>query len=696
MSSSQSIPEDDGSMLRSLILSFQKTWLCCGLLALIGFAVHAPALQGQLIWDDQYLARDNPFIKSPLLALEAFRHYLFLDSFSAHYRPVQNLSFMLDYVLWNTNTFGFHLTNVLLHIGAGILLYFLLRRLLASLATPPSRIRPALLAFLLAAAWVVHPVHSAAVDYISGRADSLVFVFAAAGWILFLKSREVRGRWLGALLAFVAVAAGLLALCSRETGLIWLGLFLLYLIGFDRTSSGRTKLGVIAICFLLVGTYAGLRHLPEQRSGPAPSMGWSAPVRGMLMLRALGDYSRLMLFPANLHMERTIFNGPAFNSESAREAAVELEYLSIIGAITFLSFVAAAYWRGPARRLRIFGAAWFLIGFLPISNLFDLNATVAEHWLYLPSVGFLIFMSGCFTEFPWRRCSTIATVAFIIVLAARSFYRSDDWVDPRAFYERTAAAGGTSCRVSVNLGQIYAGAGDYARAEKIYRRILTIEPDYTIARNNLADALAHLGRQPEAERILGEATAGAHQSRKDYPRTWIAAANLARVLASRDEADSALTVLHNARRDYPDTWELLSYESELLRRKGRLDEAVAVIRPYAEKRWWHYPSWMALGRILAEKGEVAEADAALRHASWLDVRSAEPLNLIAVMRLGQNRFEDAFRAQRQAVARQPEQPRQYVLLSNILDKMGRTDEAQAALAQVSRLRSLAAAPKVVN
>jgi Flp pilus assembly protein TadD len=56
----------------------------------------------------------------------------------------------------------------------------------------------------------------------------------------------------------------------------------------------------------------------------------------------------------------------------------------------------------------------------------------------------------------------------------------------------------------------------------------------------------------------------------------------------------------------------------------------------------------------------------------------------------QNHLDDAFRSQRRAVARQPEQPHQYVLLSNILDKMGRTEESRAALAQVSRLRALAA------
>ena len=48
--------------------------------------------------------------------------------------------------------------------------------------------------------------------------------------------------------------------------------------------------------------------------------------------------------------------------------------------------------------MRRFGAIWFLAGYLPISNIVQLNATVAEHWLYLPSVGLLIFVAGCAIE----------------------------------------------------------------------------------------------------------------------------------------------------------------------------------------------------------------------------------------------------------------------------------------------------------
>ena len=199
---------------------WSKQWPRFMLLALIGFVVHLPALQGEMVWDDSYLIRDNPFIKSPLFIFEAFRHYLFLDSYSAHYRPVQNLSFIVDYFFWNSNVYGFHLTNLLLHIASGLLLYLLLRKLFTSFRPVESddgnNSAWSLGAFFVALLWIVHPVHSAAVDYISGRADSLAFFFACAGWLLFIRARKSTRLAAQTALYTLAALSGLLALCSRE------------------------------------------------------------------------------------------------------------------------------------------------------------------------------------------------------------------------------------------------------------------------------------------------------------------------------------------------------------------------------------------------------------------------------------------------------------------------------------------------
>ena len=64
------------------------------------------------------------------------------------------------------------------------------------------------------------------------------------------------------------------------------------------------------------------------------------------------------------------------------------------------------------------------------------------------------------------------------------------------------------------------------------------------------------------------------------------------------------------------------------------------------------------------------------------------LNQAALLRVNQKRFEEACAIQRRAIARQPDEPRQYLILSDILEKMGRGEEAHAALAHVEHLQSL--------
>jgi tetratricopeptide (TPR) repeat protein len=684
-------------------------WLHCVVLAAAAILVHSPALQGQRIWDDQYLARDNPFIKSPVLIPESFRHYLFLDSLSAHYRPVQNISFIFDYFFWNTDEFGFHLTNVLFHGASGVLLYFLLRQLFGSFffrrlsleVRDHAQTRIPWIsnsAFLLALLWVVHPVHSAAVDYISGRADSLAFFFATAGWLLFLKAQNRSGRALRFAVYILAAASGLLALLSREIACIWIVLFVAHLLCVERAILFRRRLGAVVCCVLLFGIYAGLRQLPGERATSPPQAGWTTPVRVVLMARAMGDYARLMIFPSNLHMERTVVDPVSWRTNSDWRRTIKSEYLSVLGLFLFGVFVYGGIKKGPGQRLRIFGAGWFIAAYLPISNAFQLNATVAEHWLYLPVVGFLIFIFGWVIELPVRYRRVTMAIAVIAAgsLGVRSFVRSGDWANEEIFYQRTLAAGGESSRVSVNLAQVYVRRGDYTAAEKILRRVLLLTPDYPTARINLGNVLLQLGKAAEAEAFFRSLVDVDARISKEYPRTWIAAVNLACVRHRAADDKGAFAVLDSARAAHPGVWELISYESELRRETGGPQAALPLVESFAREHWWHYGAAVALGRLYAETGDIARADAALSHASWLDVHDAEALHLFALIKLRQNHLEEAFRAQRRAISRQPDQPSQYILLSNILEKMGRRDEARAALAQVSRLRALASSQTVVN
>lgn len=689
---------------RSQLLGYlSRGWLRVSILALVAILVRTPALQGDRIWDDNFLARDNPFIKSPLLIFETFRHYLFLDSYSAHYRPVQNISYIIDYLFWNANTYGFHVTNVLLHAGSGVLLYFLLRHILPSLffARVPLPVRERLTrrfplfstaAFCIALIWVVHPVHSAAVDYISGRADSLAFVFSAGGWLLFLRAQQVGRPSARVGIYALAAASGLLALLSREIAAVWMTLFVIHLFFVERRLRSRTAIGVLITTVLIAAAYVALRHLPDQRPPSAVDLRQPPPVRAVFMARALGDYGRLLINPVHLHMERTIESDhAAFRDNAHWRNMIAMEYLSILGLAVAAVFIFSCVKKGPGQSVRIFGVTWFLAGYLPISNLVQLNATAAEHWLYLPSVGFVVWLFGCVAEMP-RRYRQLVFAGVILAasgLSLRSLSRSSDWLNEETFYRRTFEAGSRSARVALNLGQVYSNRGDYARAEKMFRSVLEQNPDYPSARINLATALYHVGKIAESEKLFAELERTSAQTRKSYARAWMGALNRAK-LRHRDHDDTtALAILQQTKQQYPNVWELVALEAEILRQAGQIDTALQALQSFAGQNWWHHGAAIALGQLYAQKGDAEHAEEALRHASRLDVHDSKALNLLAALRVRQNRFDEAVTTQRRAIARQPDEPRQYVLLSNILEKMGRDDEARAALAQVSKMRDLA-------
>lgn len=663
----------------------QKSWLRIAILLTSAFVVHLPSLQGQLIWDDNYLLGESPFFRSPIFCVEVFHHYLFLDSFSGHYRPVQNVSYMLDYLIWNGDLYGYHLSNVIWHGAAGVLLFLLLRILLTRWAgDDESRRRLDTGAFLVALLWVLHPVHSAAVDYISGRADSLAFVFSCGAWLAYLRATGSRHKVVRVFGYAAASVLLLLGLCSREIAFVWAAIFVAHLL-FVRKPAARHKIIAVAAVAIVLAAYAGLRQLPGGRDTQSTAGTWGPTARAGLVLRALGDYVRLTVLPTSLHMERSVtehrMHGPRWNDRLA------LTPLSFVGLLAAAGLVAGGFKRGCGRPLRIFGAAWFLFGFLPISNIVELNATAAEHWLYLPLAGLLVVFLGWAIELPRRgfQIATICSLVFAAALGVRSTIRSSDWLDAKVFYERTIAAGGWSPRVSVNLAMIYSNEGRLDESRRLLERSLASWPDYPLARTHLAVVLYLQGATAQADEMFAAVAAAAPQLKRAYPRTWTASIQLARRAVAGHRDEDALRILSEARSMEPKVWQLAQMESEILRRTRGPEAALPVIEEFAKQNWWQYAAYLALGKLKAQQGDGPAALAALTHASRLDIRETQALNLTARIQLRANNLPAALRVQQRAVGRQPDEPSQYILFSEVLTQMGRTEQAAEARETARRL-----------
>ena len=672
---------------------FQKTWIRLALLFSSAFLVHLPALQGQLIWDDNYLIGENPFFRSPIFSLEVFRHHLFLDSSSPHYRPVQNLSYMFDYLVWNGNLYGYHLSNILWHAAAGALIFFLLRKLMAPwMATAKFGPQAAgTAAWLVALIWVLHPVHSAAVDYISGRADSLAFVFCCGAWLTYLRVSEDKrgsiGRF-GRATGYIAAAAlFLLGLCSREIAIVWGVIFVIHLLFFGKKMPLRHRGFALVVCAFVLAAYGFLHSSTGAREQHASAAGWGMAARTGLVLRALGDYAGLTLWPGNLHMERTLLVERMFRTDGNLRDQFAFSGMTILGLLAGTFLVAGAFLRGRGQPLRAFGAIWFTVGFLPISNLVDLNATSAEHWLYLPLVGLLLAGLGWLLQLPRPALRFAAAGAFLFAaaLGVRSTLRSSDWLNAQVFYERTVAAGGWSPRVALNLAVIYGDRGRLEEARGLLERTLASWADYPQAQSYLSVILRRQGKVTQANRLLSSAAAPS-PAQKEYPRSWVAALQLARTDLDQHQHEEALRVLAVGRSAEPKIWPLAKMQAEILQQEDRSEAALQIVQEFANRSWWQYPAYVALGKLKAQRGDGPGALEALRHACRLDIRETEALNLIVRIEIRANNLPAALLAQERALSRQPDEPSQYLLYSELLVQMGRPDQAQAARETAARLK----------
>ena len=661
-----------------------------------GLLAYAPALNGDFIWDDDYLVGQNPFYKSPVFALEVFRHHLFFESFSIYYRPIQNLSYIVDYWIWCGNPFGYHLTNVLLHSLSGFLLFRVLRRILPGIAgkRDGGKVSESA-ALLIALVWTVHPIHNAAVAYIAGRADSLASLFALGAWLLVSRAQEAGARWKRAALFATAALSMLVALCSKEIALMWLAIYCLHLFAFEKRQPWSARLAVFGGMVVVFAIYFGLHSLPAHRvpmeNGPAEPLA----SRVILMFRALGDYTTLVFYPSRLLMDRTLTSPAMYVNAASWYASVRFEYLSVIGVAVLALGGMLCGNAAPGRRVRTFGGLWFLIAFLPISNLFPLNAQVAEHWIYLASIGYLVFLAGCVQLFSPRsqHVMTFATVAVVGALGARTAFRAADWRDPVTFYTRTIEAGGGTPRIFGNLAATYGKCGDFLKQEEILRRTLAVFPEFSPARINLGICLVNQGRPEEAEEFLNFAKPAADDVSRRFPRTWSAALNLAGVRAKAGQPDEALAILAEARGRSPDTWELAKYEADIRGSSRGAAAAIPGIEQYAAEHWWHEDAWMTLGQLRTAAGDSQGGIDAMRHASRLDIHDPKPFANIARIELARSHAEAACDAQRAAIRRDPNQPGRYLIFAAMLDGLGRKEEAAEAMRHATELRASASARK---
>ena len=116
--------------------------------------------------------------------------------------------------------------------------------------------------------------------------------------------------------------------------------------------------------------------------------------------------------PFDLHMERSM----SFVSSIADKGV----WLSLLLLILIIIFIIRSYKRS---RISFFAGAWFFIALLPVSNLVPLNANMAEHWLYLPSLGLFLLIAQAAQKF-LEKGKSFKVVSIVLLSGLLIFYSS--------------------------------------------------------------------------------------------------------------------------------------------------------------------------------------------------------------------------------------------------------------------------------
>src|SRR5262249_17439405 len=149
-------------------------WLRSAVILVAGVAAYANSVSGPFIFDDEATIVENASIRDLGPSIALFPHR---EAPTAG-RPIVNLSFALNYALGRLNVAGSHAANILIHLACALALFGVVRRTL-DLPSMPARLRDGSLdlACAVALVWVVHPLNSEAVDYVTQRTESMMALF---------------------------------------------------------------------------------------------------------------------------------------------------------------------------------------------------------------------------------------------------------------------------------------------------------------------------------------------------------------------------------------------------------------------------------------------------------------------------------------------------------------------------------------
>lgn len=553
-----------------------------------------PTLDGEFIYDDRFQIVENDQLRDlgnlPRFFTEDVWAAVGLP-YSSYYRPLMYTTFAFEFAIAGPDPWIYRVTNLLLHVGATLLVLVLLVRTGESL--------PA--ATLGAVLFGLHPMHAEVVAWPSARPELLVTFFALAAAVVHARSPVGAGPGFGRFLAVGGLV--MLALFSKETGVlapVLIGLATL-LRADASTAIGRIRQGVsAALPFLaLIAVFMGVRALSIQVESLPPIVGqdtagrliatWPEAIARLVAIN--GHYLQNLLLP----LDASSFRVPSWDHVKGGLLFAPLGLLAI----------AAAPWSRSA--------AWLAFACLAVA-LQSLGIPSAgylsQRYAYLPSVGSCAAVASALAwavrgGAPASRRFVMAAcaVALAALYATLLVPRAEEWSRESLLWEVSYERDPDSPAALANYGYMLVDRGEAERALALFERLESVEPGGWAAPYGRGNALAALGRKRESIPHYEEAI-------RRSPKIPQLRQSLGFVYEDLGEFEEAKRVFQEALELFPDSSVGLGVLGVLSAKSGSPEKALADIEAALALR----PDQAALriNRVvlLAQIGRVDDAIAA--------------------------------------------------------------------------------------
>jgi protein O-mannosyl-transferase len=578
-------------------------------------------------------------------------------------RFITFLSLAVNFHFHQLNVFGYHLVNLCVHLLNAVLVWWLTRLTLSTPLMKGNRIsrHVDILSLFAALIFVAHPLQTQGVTYIWQRAAALSTMFYLASLCLYVRSRLKEKKTSARCFYWSAVVIAAMAMFTKEIAITLPLMVLLYEFSFFgplKRADWKRVAPFLATLLLIPLTMLFTRAREQEIHSILQSV---TPLQYLLtQFKVIVTYLRLVFLPINQSIDYDIAISKSF-----------FEW-PVMGSFLFLAGSLLLAWRLFAKyRILAFGAFWFFLTLLPESSFLPLQDVIYEHRLYLPLVGFSIFLAcGAYYVLARKNLRTMFIVLTILVVAEAvlAYERNKVWKDEITLWSDAVQKAPRKARPYINRGHAYLEQGDLDRALADFDKAIGLEPD-------LPEPYSDRCVVYQTKGDLGQALSDCNRAIEIDPKAARTYSNRGMVYQMKGDFGRALADFNTAIATDPNSAEAYSNRGILYQGQGDLEGALADYRKAAEVDPVLANAYSNQGLIYQMKGELRLGLAACNKAIAIDPHSANSYLNRGMVYRAEDDLDQALSDFSQAIRIDPDMPLAYNNRGMIYQIKGELDQA---------------------